>query len=157
MAFEREPVPVAGATRDEIAAAVAAHRSETEQLLIELVQAPTLLGEEMAGQELMRATLQRLGLRTRMQRLDAAAIAEHPGASPFSWDVSAKANVIADWGPAAVAHPSGRSLILNGHIDVVSPEPSDTSSRPDRRTCGHRRRSAPGATATGSTAAAPVT
>jgi len=130
MAFEREAVPVADATRDEIAAAVAAHRSETEQLLIELVQAPTLLGEAMAGQELMRATLQRLGLRTRMQRLDAAAIAEHPGASPFSWDVSAKANVIADWGPAAVAHPSGRSLILNGHIDVVPPGPEDLWTSP---------------------------
>ena len=47
--------------------------------------------------------------------------------APFSWDVAGKANVLADWQPAGAA--DGRSLILNGHIDVVSPEPSSLWTR----------------------------
>ncbi|MBM2823556.1 MAG: acetylornithine deacetylase or succinyl-diaminopimelate desuccinylase [Thermoleophilia bacterium] len=38
--------------------------------------------------------------------------------APFSWDVSQKRNVVADW-PAAGT--GGRSLVLQGHIDVVGP------------------------------------
>jgi hypothetical protein len=38
------------AGRDEILAAVAGQRAEIEQLLIELVAAPTLLGDELPGQ-----------------------------------------------------------------------------------------------------------
>jgi acetylornithine deacetylase len=72
------------------------------ELLAELVTAPTLLGREAPFDV----------------PLDPAALAGHPGASPFSWDVAGKANVLADWGAG-----DGRSLILCGHIDVVSPEP----------------------------------
>jgi acetylornithine deacetylase len=118
------------AGRDEILAAVAGHRAEIEELLIELVAAPTLLGDELPGQLVMRDAFEALGLPTRMQPLDAVAISEHPLASPFSWDVSGKANVVADWDPAPGSGRGGRSLILNGHIDVVSPGPVDMWSSP---------------------------
>ena len=81
----------------------------------------------------MRAAFERLGLPTRTQPLDADAIAAHPGASPFSWDVAGKANVIADWEPAPGTEVTGRSLILNGHIDVVSPGPEDMWASPPFR------------------------
>ena len=42
--------------------------------------------------------------------------------------MSGKANVLANWEPAATG--GGRSLILNGHIDVVSPEPVSLWSGP---------------------------
>lgn len=117
--------------RDELLAAVAAERPAIEQLLIDLVQAPTLLGSERAGQEIMRTAFADIGLEPRDVPLDAAALRQNPGASPFSWDVDDKANVVADWGPA---HPGqaaeGRSLILNGHVDVVDPGPSDMWSSP---------------------------
>ncbi len=144
------------AGRDEILGAVAAEQPATERLLIDLVQAPTLLGDERAGQEIMRAAFADLGLEPHDVPLDAEALKTHAGASPFSWDVSGKFNVVADWLPArpapahpararpAPAHPararpapaqpsrSGerRSLILNGHIDVVDPGPSDMWSSP---------------------------
>ena len=116
------------AERDELLAAVAAERTAIEQLLIELVQAPTLLGDERAGQEIMRAAFADAGLETVEVPLDAEALRANPGASPFSWDLDGKYKLVARWGPGKPA--GGRSLILNGHIDVVSPGPSEMWSSP---------------------------
>ena len=60
----------------------------------------------------------------------------HPGAAPFSWDVDGKANVVATWAPAP---GGGRSLILNGHVDVVSPEPTVAVDRRPVRAPPRRR------------------
>ncbi len=107
------------------------------QLLIDLVQTPTLLGSEQPGQEIMRAAFADLGLEPRSVPLDPEALRSHAGASPFSWDVGGKFNVVAEWVPAHPGHPAhpaqdgdGRSLILNGHIDVVSPGPVDMWASP---------------------------
>src|SRR5512132_3520076 len=113
---------------DQILSAVASERPAMEELLEHLVEAPTLLGHEMAGQAVMRRAFEETGLEPLEVPLDAAALRGHPGASPFSWDVSDKANVVARWPPGEPA--DGRSLILNGHIDVVSPEPSAMWSSP---------------------------
>ncbi len=129
---ESTPAPPPGsathAPDEQIAAAIAAERFAIEELLVALVQTPTLLGQEQAGQDLMRRAFEDLGLEPREVALDAAALHAHPGASPFSWDVAGKCNVVADWGPPD--RSGGRSLILNGHIDVVSPEPSGMWSSP---------------------------
>jgi acetylornithine deacetylase len=104
---------------DEILAAVAAEQPAMVELLGELVAEPTLLGREASGQAVMRRVFERLGLRPFDVPLDAGALERHPGGAPFSWEIDGKVNVLADWGDG-----HGRSLILNGHIDVVSPEPS---------------------------------
>jgi acetylornithine deacetylase len=106
----------------EILAAVAAEEAAMAELLAELVAVPTMLGDEAAGQAVMRRAFAGLGLEPFDVALDAAALERHPGAAPFSWSVAGKVNVLADWEPAGP--PAGRSLILNGHIDVVSPEPA---------------------------------
>jgi acetylornithine deacetylase len=113
---------------DEIQAAIAAEAPAMEKLLVRLVEAPTLLGAEARGQEIMREAFAELGLSPVDIPLDADALRSHPGASPFSWDVAGKTNVVADWEPAAEAE--GRSLVLNGHIDVVSPEPATMWASP---------------------------
>ena len=105
----------------EILAAVAAEEAAMAELLVELVEAPTLLGDEAAGQAIMRRAFAELGLEPFDVPLDPAALDGHPGAAPFGWDVAGKTNVLANWEPAAPG--GGRSLILNGHVDVVSPEP----------------------------------
>jgi acetylornithine deacetylase len=107
----------------EIMAAVAAEQPAMVELLAELVRAPTLLGQEGAGQAIMRRAFADAGLEPFDVPLDPAALAGHPGAAPFSWDVSGKVSVLADWLPDGPS--GGRSLILNGHIDVVSPEPAE--------------------------------
>src|SRR4051812_3585858 len=91
------------------------------ELLADLVAAPTLLGEEAPGQAVMRRAFAGLGLEPFDVPLDRAALERHPAGAPFGWDIDDKANVVADW---KAAGNGGRSLILNGHIDVVSPEPA---------------------------------
>jgi acetylornithine deacetylase len=105
---------------DEILAAVAAEQPAMVALLEELVAAPSLLGAEAGGQEVMRRAFAALGLEPFDVPLDPAALERHQAGAPFSWNVDGKANVLADW----TGSGDGRSLILNGHIDVVSPEPS---------------------------------
>lgn len=108
----------------EILDAIAHERDSMEELAARLVAAPTVLGEEGPGQAVMREALEGLGLRPVDVPMDADALRAHPGHSPFSWDVGGKANVVATWERAAGTDDApGRSLILNGHIDVVSPEP----------------------------------
>ncbi len=89
-------------------------------LIAELVAAPTTLGREEDGQAVMRQAFVGLGMEPVDVPLEREALERHAGGAPFSWDLNGKVNVVADWG----APNGGRSLILNGHIDVVSPEPS---------------------------------
>ena len=109
-------------------AAIAGQGPAMEDLLVRLVEAPTLLGDEAPGQAVMREAFAGLGLEPVDVPLDPDALSGHPGASPFSWDVEGKASVVAAWEPAEPA--DGRSLVLNGHIDVVSPEPAAMWSSP---------------------------
>src|SRR5438093_348286 len=103
----------------EILDAIESERAWTCDLLASLVREPTTLGEEERGQVVVRDALRGLGLSPVDVRMEADAIRAHPSHSPFDWDVGGKSNVVATWGEDA----GGRSLILNGHIDVVSPEP----------------------------------
>jgi acetylornithine deacetylase len=109
-------------TDEEILAAIASERAAMEELLVRLVEAPTLLGQEATGQAVVRQAFEEMDLVPSEVPLEPDVLRAHPGASAFSWDVAGKANVVAEWTPAEPA--DGRSLILNGHIDVVSPEPA---------------------------------
>lgn len=111
----------------DFAGAVAAQRDWMEELLVRLVQAPTELGHEEAGQAIMSEAFAACGLPARDVWLDAAALRAAPGSSPFSWDVSGKRDVVAHW-PAAGS--GGSSLILNGHVDVVPPAAAELWTSP---------------------------
>ena len=103
----------------EILDAVAAVEGEMLDLLSRLVEAPTTLGNEEPGQVIMEeAFRETCGLEPFDIAMDGAALRAHRSAAPFDWDVAGKRNVVADW-PAAGA--GGRSLVLNGHVDVVGP------------------------------------
>ncbi|HTX07231.1 MAG TPA: M20/M25/M40 family metallo-hydrolase [Solirubrobacteraceae bacterium] len=117
----------AAITEAEITAAVAAETEWMVDVLERLVAAPTVLGAEEAGQVVMEQALRDVGLAPRDVWLDADALRADPGSSPFSWDVSAKRNVVATWEAAA---EGGRSLILNGHVDVVPPAAAELWSSP---------------------------
>jgi acetylornithine deacetylase len=111
----------------EILDAVAAEEAAMVELIAELVRAPTLLGAEAAGQDVMRRAFAGLGLEPVDVPLEPAALERHPAGAPHSWSVAGKRNVVATWEPGGAA--GGRSLILNGHIDVVSPEPASLWTR----------------------------
>src|SRR4051812_16247062 len=111
----------ADAFSDEaILAAVAEGAGEMEALLGDLVRARTVFGSEADGQAVMRRAFAGLGLQPVDVPFDREALAASPAASPFSWDVAGKASVIARVPPGGTG---GRSLILNGHVDVVSAAP----------------------------------
>ena len=90
-----------------------------EELLAQLVEQPSVFGNEECGQTVVTAALHDLGLQPIDVPMDSDALRNHPAAAPFDWDVSGKRNVTAVWG----GDGGGRSLLLNGHIDVVSAEP----------------------------------
>ena len=112
---------------EAVLAAVAAEAGWMEDLLVRLVGAPTVLGAEEAGQQIMEDAFADCGLDTRGVPLDAEALRAAAGASPFTWDLEGKRNVVADW-PAGVE--GGRSLILNGHVDVVPPAAEELWTHP---------------------------
>ena len=89
-----------------------------EDLLAELVSAPTVLGHEDPGQAVMARAFADCDLEPVDVPMDADAIRADPHHSPFSWPVEGKRNVVATW---AGSQGGGRSLILNGHVDVVPP------------------------------------
>lgn len=105
-------------TRAAIEQAVAEQASWMEDLLVALVEAPTVLGNEEPGQALMERAFADCGLQPESIALDPAAIRADPNHSPFSWDVTGKRNVTATWRGTG---GEGRSLVLNGHVDVVPP------------------------------------
>jgi acetylornithine deacetylase len=113
-------------TDAEVLDAVAAEQAWMEDLLVRLVEAPTVLGHEEAGQAIMAAAWADCGLEPRSVPLDADALRGAEGASPFSWDVDGKRNVVAEWG----SPNGGRSLILNGHVDVVPPAAEELWTSP---------------------------
>jgi acetylornithine deacetylase len=111
-----EPAP-AGVSDADLTAAVAAEAEAMVELLERLVETPTTLGNEEPGQALMADALRGCGLDPVDVPMDADALRAHPLAAPFSWPVEGKRNVVATWEGAG----EGRSLVLNGHVDVVPP------------------------------------
>lgn len=103
-------------TEAEILAAVAAQRDEAVTFLQQLVAEPSLLGQEQSAQALMKRRFEGLGLAVSELVIDEAAIKDHPGYSPSIVSYDGRVNVIGVHEPRLVR---GRSLILNGHIDVV--------------------------------------
>lgn len=100
----------------ELDAAVAATRADTVRMLSELVALPSLLGEEASAQGWMADTLGTMGLRVDRFDIDEAKLRSHRGWSPSIVSYDGRPNVV---GVHLPRESRGRSLILNGHIDVV--------------------------------------
>jgi acetylornithine deacetylase len=107
----------------------AVDRRFDEQVLFltELASHPSTRGNEQSAQRFMSRTLNRLGYATDSWEIDVGEIAHLPGFSPVIGDYDDAVNVVG-------AHRSrsrrGKSLILNGHIDVVPTGPLDMWDSP---------------------------
>lgn len=82
---------------------------------------PSVLGKEAALQRYMAAQFENMGLEVDTFIPDLKSISSHPGYSPVEWSYEGRPIVVGKW--SAQGPKTGRSLILQGHIDVVSPEP----------------------------------
>ncbi|HSR10269.1 MAG TPA: ArgE/DapE family deacylase [Thermodesulfobacteriota bacterium] len=85
-----------------------------------LVREPSVLGNEAGAQEVFFSRLQDLGLRPEKWDLDIPSLKGHPNFGSLDLPYKNRPNVT---GVLPAGNRGGRSLILNGHIDVVSPEP----------------------------------
>jgi acetylornithine deacetylase len=94
---------------------------------MELVRYPSLRGQEHTAQELLYHALARRGLAMDRFRIDVAEIERHPGFSPVKVSYDNAVNVVGTHHPRRA---KGRSLILNGHIDVVPAGPADMWTSP---------------------------
>ncbi len=112
-----------GAILDEVERGFAGQIALTQ----ELVRFPSLRGQEHTAQDFIYRELARRGYAMDRFAIDVAAIKEHPGFSPVTVNYDNAINVVATSRPR---EERGRSLILNGHVDVVPAGPLDMWRRP---------------------------
>jgi len=108
--------PIDSRLEAEIIAAVAAHEAELIALLATLVRFPSLLGAEGSAQDYLEGLFQGMGLKTLRFAVNDTELSHLPGFSPTVGQWQRHDNVVGTHRPR---HSQGRSLILNGHIDVV--------------------------------------
>ena len=101
--------------------AIASRRGWAEQTLSGWVRHASVLGAEAGAQEYIAGVLEGLGLAASLVPVDPDRIRLLPGFSPADWSYEGRPNVVGVHEPQQAR---GRSLILNGHVDVVSPEPA---------------------------------
>jgi acetylornithine deacetylase len=85
-----------------------------------LVKEPSILGNEASAVDLMKKELEKLSFSPVLVPIDQSLLADHPGFAKVPWTYENKNNVVAVRLPDG---NSGRSVIFNGHLDVVDPEP----------------------------------
>ena len=110
----------------EIMRAVDEGFEEQLQLSQELVRCPSTRGQEATAQDLMARAARDFGYAVDMWRIDPDEISKHPGFSPVDVSYENAYTVVASWRPE---NPKGRSLILNGHVDVVPVGPEKMWTR----------------------------
>jgi acetylornithine deacetylase len=95
-----------------------ARRDELVGVIADLVRRPSLLGEEGPAQAYVADYLRTSGMTTEVWELDPS-VRSLPNAGDSGVPFAGRPNVAG----TLPGRGGGRSLILNGHIDVVSPEP----------------------------------
>ena len=85
-----------------------------------LVQSPSLPGEEQEAQHLFAAKLRELSCQVQILKSERSELQDHPAFSDDGVSFEERLNVVGVWtGNRTIAEANGRSLILNGHMDVV--------------------------------------
>ena len=103
----------------KIVSAVEALRGELIAFLQKLVQTPSLPGQEQRAQHLVAEKLRNLGLSVDVISSDLDDLKNHPAFCDDGIPFRDRLNVIGRWKGAGKSAVTPRSLILNGHMDVV--------------------------------------
>ena len=85
-----------------------------------LVAEPSTLVNEAAVMALMESELNKLSFDPYRVAIDPVKLSKHPGFAPVPWSYEGRYNVATKREASA---EGGRSVIFNGHLDVVSAEP----------------------------------
>lgn len=112
---------------DQVKEAVASFRQHAIDLLLELVRCPSLQGKERSAQDVMERVLSKeLHMKIDRWALDEAQLSTLRGFSQVAWPLNESECVV---GTYEAVDPAARSLIINGHVDVVPVDPSHLWSR----------------------------
>ena len=107
--------------RQQIASAVEASRDDLVSFIQTLVRFPSLANDEGPVQEIIQDKLESLGLDTEKILVRFDKLKDHPGFSDDGFSPDSRVNVMGQWHNDG----GGRSLILNGHVDVVPTGPEN--------------------------------
>ena len=118
---------LASAIARRIKDAVDAGFDEQVDFTAELVKFPSRRGQEHTAQDFMAQAMREHGLGVDRWQIDVDQISHLPGFSPVYADYDNVFNVV---GAHRSEVPRGRSLILNGHIDVVPEGPPEMWTSP---------------------------
>lgn len=113
--------------RRAILEACDALREDTLRLLERLTRCPSTLGNEQSALNEMARAYEGLGLQPRRIPVDVEALKDHPGFSPPLIPYAGRDNVVAVHRPREA---KGRSLVLQGHVDVVPEGAEDEWTTP---------------------------
>jgi acetylornithine deacetylase len=95
------------------------NRDDLLQAVSELIRIPSVVGHEGEAQRYMQSRYAAAGLAVASFETSLADVADHPAYVPVPYAYDARPNVIG----SLEGDARSPSLILNGHVDVVSPEP----------------------------------
>ena len=93
----------------------------------DLVRFPSVRGQEHTAQDFLFQQMKQRGYAMDRWQIEEADIKSHPGFSPVDVDYTNAINVVGTHRPK---NETGKSLILNGHIDVVPVGPLDMWTNP---------------------------
>ena len=117
-------------TLDRIFAEVDRGFDQQMEMLSDLVAIPSCRGEESRAQDFMAHAMAELGLAIDRWKINVDEIRHLPGFSPVVVAYDDAINVVGTHRPSSGVGNPRRSLILNGHIDVVPTGPTDMWTAP---------------------------
>jgi len=91
----------------------------------EMVKQYAVLNQEQTVLNVVESNLKELQLPVNRVAIDVNRLAEHALFAPVEWDYENKYNLVSTLNPEA----PGKTLVLNGHLDVVSAKPFDMWSQ----------------------------
>ena len=107
--------------KDKVLKAIDRNKDLMFEDLAEIVRIPSVVGSEGKAQEWVLEKMRSIGLEVQTFEANKQELMKHPSYVKVDWPYEGRPNVIG----TLKGDPKAKSLILNGHIDVVSPEPVD--------------------------------
>ena len=107
--------------KSQIDAAVDSAREEIVSFIQTLVQSPSLANDEGPIQEIISDKLKSLQLDVKTIPVRFDDLKDHPAFNDDGFSPDSRINIVGEWNNEG----SGKSLILNGHVDVVPTGPEE--------------------------------
>jgi acetylornithine deacetylase len=101
--------------REGLLRTIEQNRDKAIELLRKMISIPSVTGDEAAIQNFLASYLQNIGLDVDMWETDWEELKKHPGYRPVRRGYGGRPNLVA----TLKGSGGGRSLLLNGHTDVI--------------------------------------